>query len=380
MSNVQKADPYRRLIKLMIVLLVLFVLLLTGYLLLESYKKGQHEQAQRRIIEENNQMIEAYNNALLAQRSEEVPDAAPAWPQPKAEGIDIVGLKGFGVKGEQRMTVSRAEALTGGLLVINRWHGLPADFATVEGQLDSIMTVTNRRVPTERRELSLFPVAINALDQMITAAKADGLEYFLVRGGYRSMQTQTEYWDKRVNELGASGRLTGDALTEEARKTVAFPGTSDYQSGFSVFLDAYSANDPVLNQAKFQETEQAKWLYQNGPKYGFIFRFPVSGYPYATTVDKSYKTGIDLKDMDVYRYVGVPHALVMEQKGFCLEEYIEYLIEQGHIAVYQDGQLIHEIFRVEEGSTQTDFLIPSGSSEVVCSSDNLGGLICAVSY
>lgn len=380
MSNVQKADPYRRLIKVMIALLVLFVLLLTGYLLLDSYQKGQHAQEQRRVIEANNQMIEEYNKALLAQRSEEVPDVAPAWPAPKAEGIDIVGLKGFAVKGEERQTVTRSEALLGGLLVVNRWHALPADFSLVEGQLDSIMTLTNRRVPSEKREISLFPVAITALDQMIAAAKADGLEYFLVRGGYRSMQTQTAYWDKKVSDLGASGRLTGDALTEEARKAVAYPGTSDYQSGFSVELDAYSSNDPVLNQAKFQETEQAKWLYKNGPQYGYVFRFPLAGYPYSTTVDKSYKTGINLANMDVYRYVGVPHALVMQQKGFCLEEYIEYLIEQGHIAVYEDGKLIHEIFRVEEGSVQTDFLVPAGSSKVECSSDNLGGLICAVTY
>ena len=380
MSNVQKADPYRRLIKVMIALLVLFVLLLTGYLLLDSYQKGQHAQEQRRVIEANNQMIEEYNKALLAQRSEEVPDVAPAWPAPKAEGIDIVGLKGFAVKGEERQTVTRSEALLGGLLVVNRWHALPADLSLVEGQLDSIMTLTNRRVPSEKREISLFPVAITALDQMIAAAKADGLEYFLVRGGYRSMQTQTAYWDKKVSDLGASGRLTGDALTEEARKAVAYPGTSDYQSGFSVELDAYSSNDPVLNQAKFQETEQAKWLYKNGPQYGYVFRFPLAGYPYSTTVDKSYKTGINLANMDVYRYVGVPHALVMQQKGFCLEEYIEYLIEQGHIAVYEDGKLIHEIFRVEEGSVQTDFLVPAGSSKVECSSDNLGGLICAVTY
>lgn len=266
----------------------------------------------------------------------------------------------------------------GGLMVINRFHALPADFSAVEGEIDSIMTVTNRRVPTEKREISIFPVAIEALDQMLQDAKAEGLEYFLVRGGYRSMQTQTEMWDKEVARHSA--RLTGDALTEQARKLVSYPGTSDYQSGMSVFMDAYSANDPVLNRAAFQETKQAQWLNENGYKYGFIFRFPVSGYPYASTIDKSYKTGIDLKNMDVYRYVGVPHALVMQQKGMCLEEYIEYLIDQGHIAVYEDGQLKHEIFRVEEGGTQTDLLLPPGGNTVTYASDNMGGLVVAVSY
>lgn len=378
MSNVQKADPYRKLLKLLIALLVLFVLVLTAYLLLDSYKRGQYEEQQRQVIEANNRMVEEYNRQVLAQREEEVPDVAPSWPLPAAEGIDIVELKGYAVKGEQAVSVPRGEALMGGLMVINRFHALPADFSAVEGEIDSIMTVTNRRVPTEKREISIFPVAIEALDQMLQDAKAEGLEYFLVRGGYRSMQTQTEMWDKEVARHSA--RLTGDALTEQARKLVSYPGTSDYQSGMSVFMDAYSANDPVLNRAAFQETKQAQWLNENGYKYGFIFRFPVSGYPYASTIDKSYKTGIDLKNMDVYRYVGVPHALVMQQKGMCLEEYIEYLIDQGHIAVYEDGQLKHEIFRVEEGGTQTDLLLPPGGNTVTYASDNMGGLVVAVSY
>lgn len=377
MSNVQKADPYRKLVRLMIALLVLFVVCLTGYLLLDSYRKGQLQQEQLRVIEANNQMVEEYNKQVLAQRSQQQPDVAPSWPAPKAEGLDVVSLKGFAVKGEEAVTVTRAEALTGGLLVINRWHALPADFATVEAQIDSIMTLTNRRVPSDRREISLFPVAVTALDTMIQAAKEEGLEHYLVRGGYRSMQTQTELWDKKAAEYT---NLVGDALTERVRRDVSYPGTSDYQSGFSALLDAYSANDPVLNTAAFQETKQAQWLNENCYKYGFIFRFPVSGYPYSTTVDKSYKTGIDLKNMDVYRYVGVPHALVMNLKGFCLEEYVDYLIEHQHIAVYEDGALKYEIFRVDEGALQTELLIPSGGVEQSYSSDNLGGLVCAISY
>ena len=328
MSNVQKADPYRKLLKLVIALLVLFVLLATAYLLLASYRRGQYEKDQRRVIEENNQMIEEYNRQVLAQRSEQQPDIAPTWPEHKAAGVDIVSLKGFAVKGEETVSVSRAQALSGGLMVINRWHAVPADFSQVEAEIDSIMTLTDRRVPTERRELSLFPVAINALDQMLKDAKEDGLENFLVRGSYRSMATQTEIWDKEVARYAA--RLEGDKLLEQARKAVSEPGTSDYQSGMSVFMDAYSTNDPVLNRAAFQETKQAQWLNENGYKYGFVFRFPVSGYPTANTIDKSYKTGIDLKNMDVYRYVGVPHAFVMREKGFCLEEYVEIHREPAH--------------------------------------------------
>ena len=50
--------------------------------------------------------------------------------------------------------------------------------------------------------------------------------------------------------------------------------------------------------------------------------------------------------MDAYRYVGIPHSTVMHIKGFCLEEYIDYLVEYPHIQVFNDGTLKHEIFRI----------------------------------
>ena len=384
MSNVQKADPYRKLVRVMIILLVLFVLLLTGYLLLDSYSKGrveaqqrEAEEQQRQVIEANNKMVEEYNKQVLQQRAEAAA-AAVAWPEAAATGVDVLSLKGIPVRGEDTIPYTRTELLSGSLMVVNRWHPLPADFAAAEANIVSIMDHTKRRVPTTGRAVSIFPEAATALDQMIAGAKEAGLEYFLIREGFRSMATQTEHWDKETTKY--TDRLTGNALTEQVRKTVSYPGTSDYQSGQSVSIDAYSANDPVLNTARFQDTDQAKWLVENAWKYGYVFRFPVMGYPTADTVDKSYKTGINLTNLDAYRYVGIPHAFVMKHKGYCLEEYIEYLIEQQHIAVYQDGVLKYEIFRQEGGDENGELLIPSGGQSHIISSDNMGGIICAITY
>ncbi len=377
MSNAKKADPYRRLLRVMIILLVLFVLVLTGYMLLDSYQKGQHTDQQRKVVEANNKMVEEYNRKVLEREASLEPDIAPAWPEPKATGLDILSLRGFAVKGADSITVTRAEALMGGLMVVNRWHELPADFVIAEAQLGSIMDGTDRRVPTEARVLSLFPNAVAALDQMVQAADDEGHKFFLVRDAFRSMQTQTEKWNAEIARFTA--RLSGDALTEEARKTVSYPGTSDYQAGLSVNMDAYSATDPVLNSTAFQDTAQAKWLNENCWKYGFVFRYPIMGYPSADTVDKSYKTGINIK-LDTYRYVGVPHALVMREMGMCLEEYIEYLIENQHVAVYEDGIIKYEIFRAEAGAADTQVAVPAGGTVYSVSSDNMGGIICAISY
>ena len=35
--------------------------------------------------------------------------------------------------------------------------------------------------------------------------------------------------------------------------------------------------------------------------------------------------------LDLYRYVGEPHALVMKVMGYCLEEYVEFLTDHPHI-------------------------------------------------
>ncbi len=378
MSNTKKADSYRRLLKIMIVLLVLFVLTLVGYLLLDSYQKGQRSAQMQKLAEANNAMILEYNEKVLAQQAAQEPDVAPSWPEPKPTGIDIVELKGYAVKGAEAITVTRAEALKGGLLLVNRWHELPADFSIVEGDLVSIMDATERRVPVEARVMSLFPVAANSLDELIKAAGDEGLQNFLIREAYRSMQTQTEKWNDETAKY--ANRLSGTALVEKAREIASYPGTSDWQTGLSVNFSAYSSTDPVINKTPFNETQQSQWLYDNSWKFGWVLRFPVAGYPYSTTADKAYKTGISVR-LNAYRYVGIPHALVMHEKDMVLEEYIEYLMRQKHLAIYEDGVLKYEIFRVEHpGTADAQLRIPAGATTYSVSTDNMGGLICAITY
>lgn len=90
-----------------------------------------------------------------------------------------------------------------------------------------------------------------------------------------------------------------------AMRSTAYPGTSDYQTGLSVFVYNYKKGDNEFTSTLLHETEQGKWLYQNCWKYGYIFRYPIQGFPYADTVDKSFKTGYT-DQMKVYRYVALP--------------------------------------------------------------------------
>ena len=75
-----------------------------------------------------------------------------------------------------------------------------------------------------------------------------------------------------------------------------------------------------------------------------MFRFPLADYPVKGTQDKSYKTGVSVK-LQAFRYVGRGNAAVMHALDLCLEEYLDYLMEHPHLAVFENGQLRYEIVR-----------------------------------
>lgn len=377
MSKVKKKDPFRSLLKWTILLVLLFALAATGFVLLDKYQKGERDRQAKLVQEQNRQMIEEYNRAVAEQAAGLKAGEVKTWPEPKAEGWDVVDVSEFSITNARNELVTRAELLKGGLLLVNRWHEMPGDFTLVESEIASIGNTTSYRVPVANASVRLLPVAIDALDQMVAAAKEAGHEDYIMRSGYRDAATQLGFWEKEVALHTA--RYAGDALIEKARQRVAFPGTSDYHTALSVEIDVYNRTDTALNNLKFQQSDQAKWLNENAWRFGLVFRFPVQNYPDADTVDKAYKTGINLQ-MDTYRYVGRPHATVMRVLGFSLEEYIDYLIAHPHIAVYEDGQLRYEIYRVRGGDVDTTVAVPANAGSFTASTDNMGGVVVTAIY
>jgi hypothetical protein len=149
-------------------------------------------------------------------------------------------------------------------------------------------------------------------------------------------------------------------------------------------MDRYLKGGDIMNY-KFNELPQSDWMVEHSWEYGIVFRFPVQGYPNATVSDKSYKTGQSSK-LSIYRYVGEANAAVMHIMNFCMEEYIEYLIDHPHIAVYQDGNLRYEIYRTEDyGGGDATVNVTRSARDVIVSVDNMdgygmGGLIVAMAY
>ncbi len=178
-------------------------------------------------------------------------------------------------------------------------------------------TVSEKYVP-EVRKTDVFGMsqsmrgdAAAALEEMFTAAKAEGVNLSTV-SGYRSYAKQKTIYTRKVKTSGL----------ERANMYSAHPGASEHQLGMA--MDLAQRNSSQLN-AKFGDTEAGRWVAANGYRFGFILRYQegqesVTGYAYEPWH---------------VRYVGTEQAAAIYESGLPLETYLsahrlavyEYLIQ-----------------------------------------------------
>lgn len=152
-----------------------------------------------------------------------------------------------------------------------------------------------------------------ALEQMLLDAKKQGLDP-IICSSYRTSEYQTNLFNKKVKEYIRKGYSQKNA-EEQASLWVTIPGTSEHEIGLAV--DIVGANYQILDKNQ-ENTAVQKWLMEHCYEYGFILRYPT---------EKKEITMINYEPWH-YRYVGVKDAMVIKEKGFCLEEYIKYLKEE----------------------------------------------------
>jgi D-alanyl-D-alanine carboxypeptidase len=148
--------------------------------------------------------------------------------------------------------------------------------------------------------------AIDQLNAMLSAASAEGLSP-VVCSAYRSAAKQRTLYNNKVASLAAAG-LSREQAEKEARRYVAYPGTSEHNLGLAA--DIVSMDYQLLDE-KQADTPEVKWLMEHCAEYGFILRYPK---------DKTDITGVTYEPWH-FRYVGAAAAEIMES-GLCLEEYL----------------------------------------------------------
>ena len=383
-----KRDPYSLLLRLTGALVIVVVLSAIVFALCNSAVQSDYKAKRTQVDKLNVDGEQAFNAKMNELRNSGSTSIDPTTGEVSKEDLAFwektLDSKTWRLEDEgnaelentSTVTVDRADLITGGLLLINPWHSLPGDFS--EGTLVSVGNNSGWKIAVADGTVRLFPVAFEALQSMIAAAGEDGLADYIVREAYRSNDTQTELFNKQMEKL--STKYSGDILIEQTKKTVNYPGTSEYQSGMSFRMDIYNKEKPDVGKQKFQESDQGKWFTNNSWKYGVVFRFPTVDFPTVGWEDKSYKTGVTAQ-INLYRYVGNAHAVAMTMMDYCLEEYVEFLIAHPHICIYEDGALRYEVFRIAaEDAATYDLPVPNPATSYIASLDNMGGVVMAYTY
>ena len=125
-----------------------------------------------------------------------------------------------------------------------------------------VKLVKNNDYIINKNNLSLRPVAADALRVMAQAAKKDGVTLD-VSSTYRSYQYQNDLFNYWVSVDGL----------EEAERESARPGTSQHQLG--VAIDFGSISDA------YDKTDSGQWMYKHASEYGWSLSFP-KGYEKVT--------------------------------------------------------------------------------------------------
>lgn len=171
------------------------------------------------------------------------------------------------------------------LRLVNWENPLPVGF---EPEYEAIQNrfVMDKRVATIAR-------------QMIADAQAQGVT-LVVNSAYRPYSAQQQVYNAWFQKYLAEGRTEQEArrLTESY---VAVPGYSEHQLGLAMDIVAVANGERVDS-----------WLVDHAPEYGFILRYPEGKTSITHTAYESWH----------YRYVGVPTAREITDRGLCLEEYL----------------------------------------------------------
>ena len=203
-------------------------------------------------------------------------------------------------EGWQWRETSESDLTQGTLLLVNRDYAYDPDLS------ETVNVYENKTESYFVRDtvLSLREDALEALNRWMDAFSAQtGITDVNVVAGWRSFEDQAGLYQESVEE---EGQPHTDAY-------LALPGHSEHHTGLAVDLDTYDLSKGT--SGGFDGSGDYAWAVEHAWEYGFVQRYP----PHKSAV-----TGIGYESWH-FRYVGVPHAWVMETEDLCLEEYIDYL-------------------------------------------------------
>ncbi len=196
----------------------------------------------------------------------------------------------------------------------------------------------------------LDSVAAQAIELMFSAAKEEGYTLFL-KSGYRSYGSQKTMYNNRLESNNGK---------EEIPAVVAYPGSSEHQTGLACdILNADYAGRPRMTP-DFSETAEAQWMKENCALFGFILSYPEDKTDITKTIFEPWH----------FRYVGKAAAGYIMREGLTMEEFTdEWQLAEAEFRGRggdADTQMAYEKQRVLEGpeSYVLDIFGEDGDAEV----------------
>lgn len=195
--------------------------------------------------------------------------------------------------------INKSSANDWNLVLVNKDNPIPENYS-----VNIVKIEDNFEVDEKIKE---------STEKMLADARASGINPEIC-SAYRSTKYQTTLYNNKINEYLRKG-FNRKQATEQASKWVTTPGTSEHEIGLS--LDIIDNSYQILDENQ-ENTPVQKWLMEHCYEYGFILRYPT---------EKRDITKINYEPWH-YRYVGVKDAMIIKEKGYCLEEYIEFLKDE----------------------------------------------------
>ena len=230
----------------------------------------------------------------------------------------------------------------GGLVLVSAAHPIAQ---TETGPTRVPVTIGGRTAELEARTANLLLRLFGDIRSGDEIVPADG---------YRSAAEQRRLYD-------AARAEHGEAF---ARAFVAPPGGSEHQTGLAIDLGR-AAREIDFIRPDFPEEGACGRFRRLAPRYGFIQRYHR---------EKESLTGIACEPWH-YRYVGTPHALLMEREGLCLEEYLDWVQTAPRTCRLEHGRSAR-VFYMPCAGDETELRLPEGCCQV--SGDNRNGFVVTV--
>ncbi len=242
----------------------------------------------------------------------------------------------------------RKDIYKGCLVLVNRDHPIHDDFYYSTKMLP---------INSASNDILLELKASILLGQLLKSI--DHQNEIIPVSGFRTSQEQEKIYDESL-------MMNGEVFTN---KYVALPNRSEHQTGLAIDL-AKKANHIDFIRPEFPYTGVCGVFRKKATSYGFIERYKK---------EKEQYTGISYEPWH-FRYIGYPHAQILQDYGLSLEEYILFIknfpYEGKHFIKYQHAKLF-EIFYVPATSDNTTIHLSEDDCYQI-SGNNVDGFIVTI--